>query len=166
MKMRYEIPLSVTRVWAIKPRKGPRGVPTPIRGKVGRRRVPSIMSAATANEVTLLPNVTPAPSDSVFLFSKPTCPYCKKAKRLLQDKGVECIDQTIENQPEEVIARMVTLSGGRRTVPQVRFEVYHCYRSSRSLPRTRCPICTFYACFVHISGSWRRPHVLFSVMSS
>jgi glutaredoxin 3 len=55
---------------------------------------------------------------SVIIYTKDYCPYCHKAKALLNKKGVPFTEHDVENDAAG-FAKMVTLSGGRRTVPQV-----------------------------------------------
>lgn len=54
----------------------------------------------------------------VEVYTTSYCPYCIRAKSLLKTKGVsfEEIDVTDDPQARE---RMVQLSGGRRTVPEI-----------------------------------------------
>ena len=54
----------------------------------------------------------------VEVYTTTYCPYCMRAKALLRSKGVvfEEIDVT---EDAELRARMVKLSGGRRTVPEI-----------------------------------------------
>jgi glutaredoxin 3 len=54
----------------------------------------------------------------VTVYTTTYCPYCIRAKRLLAQKGIafQEIDVTDD---EELRQRMVTESGGRRTVPQI-----------------------------------------------
>lgn len=54
----------------------------------------------------------------VEIYTKPTCPYCLKAKATLLAKGVKFEEVDIEARPDrrqEMIAR----AGGRTTVPQI-----------------------------------------------
>ncbi len=53
----------------------------------------------------------------IIIYSKEVCPYCVRAKALLQRKGVtfEEIKITTDVQREEMIKK----SGGRMTVPQI-----------------------------------------------
>jgi glutaredoxin 3 len=53
----------------------------------------------------------------VTLYTTQWCPYCARARQLLQQKGVEFEDIDIEAQPE-ARAEMLTRSQ-RRTVPQI-----------------------------------------------
>lgn len=54
----------------------------------------------------------------VEIYTKMTCPYCSRAKALLQRKGVELHEIAVDfggEQRQEMISR----AGGRMTVPQV-----------------------------------------------
>lgn len=53
----------------------------------------------------------------IIIYSKDPCPYCVRAKMLLQKKGVKFreIKITDDKTREEMIAK----SGGRMTVPQI-----------------------------------------------
>jgi glutaredoxin 3 len=54
----------------------------------------------------------------VRMFTTQTCPYCVRAKALLQRRGVTEIDEVrVDLQPAER-EKMVALTG-RRTVPQI-----------------------------------------------
>lgn len=53
----------------------------------------------------------------IVMYSTSWCPYCARARRLLQSKGVQFEEIDIEARPEardEMIQR-----SGRRTVPQI-----------------------------------------------
>ncbi|HYB91230.1 MAG TPA: glutaredoxin 3 [Candidatus Binataceae bacterium] len=54
----------------------------------------------------------------VQIYTTTYCPFCSRAKALLRSKGVafEEIDVTDDDQLRE---KMVELSGGRRTVPEI-----------------------------------------------
>lgn len=54
----------------------------------------------------------------VVLYGTRYCPYCTAARELLADKGVEFTDIDVTGQPEER-RKLVDLSGGRTTVPQI-----------------------------------------------
>jgi glutaredoxin 3 len=54
----------------------------------------------------------------VEIYTKATCPYCARARQLLQSKGVDFEETEISGggaEREEMIQR----AGGRTTVPQV-----------------------------------------------
>ena len=59
------------------------------------------------------------PKDPVIMYIKPTCPFCKKAGALLEEKGfknIEIIDiSTNPNRRPEMIEK----AGGKTTVPQI-----------------------------------------------
>ena len=57
------------------------------------------------------------------MYSKSWCPYCQRARALLQAKGMQFEEIDIEEQPEkraEMIAR-----SGRSTVPQIFIDERH-----------------------------------------
>lgn len=57
-----------------------------------------------------MPNIT--------MYTTAVCPYCIRAKQILQSKGVKRIEEIrIDMQPDER-AKMMQLTG-RRTVPQI-----------------------------------------------
>lgn len=60
----------------------------------------------------------------VKIYTTGICPYCIKAKRLLDKKGVEYEDLRIDLNPE-LAADAVEKSGGLRTVPQIFIDDYH-----------------------------------------
>jgi glutaredoxin 3 len=54
----------------------------------------------------------------VQMYTTAVCPYCIRAKQLLQQKGITEIDEIrIDLQPER--ADEMTVRTGRRTVPQI-----------------------------------------------
>ena len=53
---------------------------------------------------------------NITIFSKPTCPYCKKAKALLKEKGLAYEDITVG---EDVTLSMFKGITNADTVPQV-----------------------------------------------
>jgi len=55
---------------------------------------------------------------TVRMFTTLTCPYCVRAKALLQQRGVAAIDEVrVDLEPEQRV-HMMQLTG-RRTVPQI-----------------------------------------------
>lgn len=57
------------------------------------------------------------------IYSKPNCPYCVKAKHLLEKRGVPYIEHSAVEQRESLIERVTTATGQPpRTVPQIWLE--------------------------------------------
>ncbi|CFQ64954.1 glutaredoxin 3 [Yersinia frederiksenii] len=59
----------------------------------------------------------------IEIYTKATCPYCHRAKALLNSKGAAFHEIAIDNDPakrEEMIAR-----SGRTTVPQIFIDGQH-----------------------------------------
>jgi glutaredoxin 3 len=54
----------------------------------------------------------------IEVYTTRYCPYCTRAKALLLSKGVEFDEIDVTDDPE-LRMRMVELSGGRRTVPEI-----------------------------------------------
>ncbi len=54
----------------------------------------------------------------VQIYVTDWCPYCVRAKGLLQRKGVAYTEHNVEHDPEKR-AWLVEATGGRRTVPQI-----------------------------------------------
>jgi glutaredoxin 3 len=54
----------------------------------------------------------------VLIYTTPICPYCVQAKRLLDRKGVTFEEVDISRDPD-LRRKMVQMSGGRMTVPQI-----------------------------------------------
>ena len=54
----------------------------------------------------------------VEIYTTPLCPYCWRAKRLLEKKGIAFAEIDLWEQPERR-AEMALRTGGRTTVPQV-----------------------------------------------
>jgi glutaredoxin 3 len=54
----------------------------------------------------------------VEIYTTPICGYCMRAKRLLDQKGVDFTEIDVMGNPEKR-AEMVQRSGGGRTVPQI-----------------------------------------------
>lgn len=55
---------------------------------------------------------------NVEIYTWRTCPYCQRAKSLLDSKGVQYTEYSIDGD-EEARAKMSERAGGRRTVPQI-----------------------------------------------
>ena len=59
----------------------------------------------------------------IEMYTKATCPFCHRAKALLQSKGAAFTEIAIDRHPEkreEMIAR-----SGRTTVPQIFIDAQH-----------------------------------------
>lgn len=54
----------------------------------------------------------------VELYTTTYCPFCARAKSLLRSKGV-AFDEIDVTDNDELRAKMVEISGGRRTVPEI-----------------------------------------------
>jgi len=54
----------------------------------------------------------------VEMYVRPGCPYCYRAKALLDSKGVEYIEYDIIEEPEKG-REMTERSGGGNTTPQI-----------------------------------------------
>ncbi len=54
----------------------------------------------------------------VVMYATDWCPYCARARRLLEEKGVSFEEIDVEAQPG-ARAEMIERSGGRSTVPQI-----------------------------------------------
>lgn len=53
----------------------------------------------------------------IIVYSKDVCPYCVRAKMLLQRKGAAFTEIKITD--EKIKEEMIKKSGGRMTVPQI-----------------------------------------------
>jgi glutaredoxin 3 len=60
----------------------------------------------------------------VTIYTTQGCPYCVKAKKLLEKKGVEYEELRVDLNPE-LIAESIEKSGGLRTVPQIFIGDHH-----------------------------------------
>lgn len=60
----------------------------------------------------------------VTIYTTQSCPYCVKAKKLLEKKGVEYEELRVDLNPE-LIAESIEKSGGLRTVPQIFIGDHH-----------------------------------------
>lgn len=54
----------------------------------------------------------------IVMYSTGWCPYCERARALLERKGLPFREVKVDEDPAERQA-MLTRSGGRRTVPQI-----------------------------------------------
>ncbi|HEY4209915.1 MAG TPA: glutaredoxin 3 [Steroidobacteraceae bacterium] len=54
----------------------------------------------------------------VQMYATSWCPYCARARELLERKGVQFEEIDVDVHPE-ARAQMTSRSGGRRTVPQI-----------------------------------------------
>jgi glutaredoxin 3 len=54
----------------------------------------------------------------IDIYSTPSCPFCVRAKRLLDERGLAYEDTDVSGDAE-LRARVMERSGGRRTVPQI-----------------------------------------------
>jgi glutaredoxin 3 len=52
----------------------------------------------------------------ITVFSKSNCPYCDRAKQLLESRGVKYTEINIEYDPD---ARQMLVDKGLRSVPQI-----------------------------------------------
>lgn len=64
--------------------------------------------------------MTEARSDvaKVEVYTTTYCPFCTRAKSLLKSKGI-AFDEIDVTDDDELRAKMVEMSGGRRTVPEI-----------------------------------------------
>ncbi len=60
----------------------------------------------------------------VVMYTTKVCPYCIKAKNLLNKKGIEYKELRVDQNPE-LVDVVVKKSGGRTTVPQIFIADYH-----------------------------------------
>jgi glutaredoxin 3 len=56
--------------------------------------------------------------EKIEIYTTTTCPYCVKAKKLLEKKGLSFEEIDVSNNPE-LREKMVERAQGRRTVPQI-----------------------------------------------
>ncbi len=54
----------------------------------------------------------------VVIYTTDTCPYCRQAERFLEAQGVPFTGVDVTDD-EAMREKLVELSGGRRTVPQI-----------------------------------------------
>lgn len=54
------------------------------------------------------------------IYSKPSCPYCVRAKKLLEDGGFTIVETSAVVERENLIERVTNITGNApRTVPQI-----------------------------------------------
>lgn len=63
-------------------------------------------------------------AEKVEIYTWATCPFCIRAKRLLEHKGVEYIEYPIDGD-ESARAAMAQRAQGRRSVPQIFIDDQH-----------------------------------------
>lgn len=61
--------------------------------------------------------------DTIIVYSKDYCPFCKSAKALLRSKGLKFIEIDVQKRPKK-LQEMLERSK-RRTVPQIFFGDKH-----------------------------------------
>ena len=54
----------------------------------------------------------------IEIYTKKTCPYCVRAKQLLDHKAVKYVEIPVDQNPAD-LEKMLKRSDGRRTVPQI-----------------------------------------------
>lgn len=59
----------------------------------------------------------------VIIYSADYCPYCRKAKELLQSKEVSFTEIRVDLDPQ--LKEEMMQKSGRRTVPQIFIDSYH-----------------------------------------
>ena len=57
-------------------------------------------------------------TSDIVIYSTGWCPYCERARALLERKGAAFREVKVDEDPTER-ANMMARSGGRRTVPQI-----------------------------------------------
>ncbi|MCB1555960.1 MAG: glutaredoxin 3 [Alphaproteobacteria bacterium] len=55
----------------------------------------------------------------VEIYTAATCPYCARAKKLLDMKGVSYEEHRLSFSDADAMAKMSARADGRRTVPQI-----------------------------------------------
>lgn len=60
----------------------------------------------------------------VTVYSGPFCPYCTKAKALLDKKGVAYVEYNVKADDQK-LQEMLERSGGRKTIPQIFIDNRH-----------------------------------------
>ncbi|MGP8231445.1 MAG: glutaredoxin 3 [Methylovirgula sp.] len=65
----------------------------------------------------------PQPID-IVIYTTAACPYCRRAKALLRERGLEFKEISVDGDPQ-ARAAMTARAGGRYTVPQIFFGETH-----------------------------------------
>ena len=60
----------------------------------------------------------------ILIYSSLICPYCIAAKKIFENHKLKYTEIFIDNNPKER-EKMISLSGGRVTVPQIFFDDDH-----------------------------------------
>jgi glutaredoxin 3 len=60
---------------------------------------------------------------TIEIYTTPYCPYCVRAKALLQKKGVDYTETDVSD--DDLRDAMTKRAGGRRTVPQIFIDDRH-----------------------------------------
>ena len=76
-----------------------------------------VKDATDAHVHYLLKGYTMPQQPVIEIYTTAVCPYCVRAKQLLQQKGMTYTE--IDATDGEVRARMMDKAGGRKTVPQI-----------------------------------------------
>ena len=70
---------------------------------------------------------------NITVYSKDYCPYCKRAKALLSQKGVSYTNIEVGTNAE-LMNEMIKRAGGQRTVPQIFVDNIHIGGSDEYFP--------------------------------
>lgn len=64
-------------------------------------------------------------SANVVMYAKTTCPYCHRARALLDEKGVKNLELILIDRDPSRRPEMIERAGGRTTVPQIFIDGKH-----------------------------------------
>ena len=59
------------------------------------------------------------------MYAKTTCPYCHRARALLDEKGVQNLELILIDRDPSRRPEMIERAGGRTTVPQIFIDGQH-----------------------------------------
>ena len=62
---------------------------------------------------------------NVVMYAKTTCPYCHRARALLDEKGVQNLELILIDRDPSHRPEMIERAGGRTTVPQIFIDGQH-----------------------------------------